>query len=326
MSGARRLLSALLAATLALLGAEGARAQPYPARPIRLVVPFPPGGSADILGRSLAEQLSGPLGQPVLVENRPGGGTAIAAEAVARAAPDGYTLMLGTVSSHAINPALNPKLPFDPIRDFTAIAPVASIPFAMLVHPSVPARDLREFIAHVRRNPGRLDYSSAGSGTSNHLAGELFEAMTGTHLVHIPYRGSAPALQDLLAGRVALMFDLVLTAAPHVRAGSVRALAVTASRRSPVLPDVPTTAEAGLPGFEVTAWFGVFGPAQLPRPIVDRLATEIGKALAQPQLRGRLVAQGAEPLEGTPESFLAFVRSEVARWAKVVKDSGARPD
>jgi tripartite-type tricarboxylate transporter receptor subunit TctC len=261
-----------------------------------------------------------------VVENRPGAGTAIAAELVAKAAPDGYTLMLGTVSSHAINPALNPKLPFDPLRDFTPIAPVASIPFALLVHPSVPARTVPELIGYARSKPGKLDYSSAGSGTSNHLAGELFEAMTGTYMVHIPYRGSAPALQDLVAGRVSVMFDLVLTAAPHVRSGAVRGLAVTGAKRSAALPDLPTIAESGLPGYEVSAWFAVFGPAGLPRPVVDRLNAEIARALAEPDLRQRLASQGAETLACSPDEFAAYLKAEIAKWDKVVRDAGVRPE
>jgi tripartite-type tricarboxylate transporter receptor subunit TctC len=325
VSGLRALLRGLVLAA-SVLAIQAVQAQAYPSRPIRLVVPFPPGGSADILGRALAQRLGDGLGQSVVVENRPGAGTAIAAELVAKAAPDGYTLMLGTVSSHAINPALNPKLPFDPLRDFTPIAPVASIPFALLVHPSVPARTLPEFIGYARSKPGKLDYSSAGSGTSNHLAGELFEAMTGTYMVHIPYRGSAPALQDLIAGRVSVMFDLVLTAAPHVRSGAVRGLAVTGAKRSAALPDLPTIAESGLSGYEVSAWFGVFGPAGLPRPVVDRLNAEIARALAASDLQQRLASQGAETLAGSPDEFAAYLKAEIAKWGKVVRDAGIRPD
>lgn len=325
MTPVRTLLRGLVlaAAVFALPAAHG---QAYPTKPLRLVVPFPPGGSADILGRAIGQKLSEGLGQPVVVENRPGAGTAIAADAVAKAPADGYTLMLGTVSSHAINPALNPKLPFDPVRDFTPISPVASIPFALLVHPSLPVKNVRELVAYARRQPGRLDYSSAGSGTSNHLAGELFESMTGTHLVHIPYRGSAPALQDLIAGRVALMFDLVLTAAPHVKSGAVRGIAVTGATRSTVLPDLPTVAESGLPGYEVSAWFGIFAPAGVPQPVVARLNAEIAKAMAAPDLRQRLVSQGAEPLTSSPAEFAAYLKSEIAKWAKVVADAGMKPE
>jgi tripartite-type tricarboxylate transporter receptor subunit TctC len=325
MRGLSALLRGLVLAA-SVLAVQAVHAQAYPSRPIRLVVPFPPGGSADILGRALGQKLGEGLGQSVVVENRPGAGTAIAAELVAKAAPDGYTLMLGTVSSHAINPALNPKLPFDPLRDFTPIAPVASIPFALLVHPSVPARTVPELIGYARSKPGKLDYSSAGSGTSNHLAGELFEAMTGTYMVHIPYRGSAPALQDLVAGRVSVMFDLVLTAAPHVRSGAVRGLAVTGAKRSAALPDLPTIAESGLPGYEVSAWFAVFGPAGLPRPVVDRLNAEIARALAEPDLRQRLASQGAETLAGSPDEFAAYLKAEIAKWDKVVRDAGVRPE
>jgi tripartite-type tricarboxylate transporter receptor subunit TctC len=324
-SGVRAALTALLAAALCC-AAPAAHAQAYPSKPIRLVVPFPPGGSADILGRALGQKLSEGLGQPVLVENRPGAGTAIAAEAVAKSAGDGYTLMLGTVSSHAINPALNPKLPFDPVRDFVPVSLVASIPFALLVHPSVPVKDVRELVDYARRQPGKLDYSSAGNGTSNHLAAELFEAMTRTHMVHIPYRGSAPALQDLIAGRVALMFDLVLTAAPHVKSGAVRGLAVTGDKRSGVLPELPTVAESGVPGYEVSAWFGVFAPAGTPRAVVDRLNAEIGRALAAPDLRQRLVSQGADPVTSSPDQFAAYLKTEIAKWAKVVKDAGVQPE
>jgi tripartite-type tricarboxylate transporter receptor subunit TctC len=325
MRGLSALLRGLLLAA-AVLAIPAAQAQSYPTRPIRLVVPFPPGGSADILGRALAQRVGEGLGQSVVVENRPGAGTAIAAELVAKAAPDGYTLMLGTVSSHAINPALNPKLPVDPLRDFTPVAPVASIPFALLVHPSVPARTVPELVGYARSKPGKLDYSSAGSGTSNHLAGELFEAMTGTYMVHIPYRGSAPALQDLIAGRVSVMFDLVLTAAPHVRSGAVRGLAVTGANRSAALPDLPTIAESGIPGYEVSAWFAVFGPAGMPRPVVDRLNAEIARALAAPDLRQRLASQGAETLAGSPDEFAAYLKAEIAKWGKVVRAGGIRPE
>jgi tripartite-type tricarboxylate transporter receptor subunit TctC len=325
MKALRTLALGLFAAAL-VLAIPLAHGQSYPTRPVRLVVPFPPGGSADILGRALGQKLAEGFGQSVVIENRPGAGTAIAAEFVANAPPDGYTLMLGTVSSHAINPAVNPKLPFDPVRNFTPVAPVATIPFALIVHPSLPVKSVGELITYVRQRPGKIDYSSAGNGTSNHLAGELFESMTGTHMVHIPYRGSAPALQDLIAGRVSVMFDLVLTAAPHIKSGAVRGLAVTGARRSAVLPDLPTVAESGLPGYEVSAWFGIFGPAGMPRTVVDRLNAEIARGLATPDLQQRLVSQGAEPLAGTPDEFAAYLKSEIAKWAKVVKEAGIKPD
>jgi tripartite-type tricarboxylate transporter receptor subunit TctC len=310
-----------------LLGlSTGVFAQSYPAKAIRFIVPFPPGGSADILARAIGQKAGEGLGQPLVVENRPGAGTAIGAEALAKSAPDGYTVMIGTVSSHAINPALNPKLPFDPIKDFTPVSLVASIPFAMIVHPSVPAKTVGEFVALARSKPGSLNYSSAGNGTSNHLAGELLKSMAGIDIVHIPYKGSAPALNDLIAGQVSLMFDLVLTAAPHVKSGAVRGLAVTSSQRSSALPELPTVAESGVPGYEVSAWFGIFAPAGVPQPVTQRLNAEFVKALQQPDLRQRLASQGAEPLTSTPSEFAAYLRSEIDKWAKVVKASGMKVD
>jgi tripartite-type tricarboxylate transporter receptor subunit TctC len=303
-----------------------AAAQPYPAKSIRFIVPFPPGGSADILARAIGQKAGEGLGQSFVVENRPGAGTAIGAEALAKSPPDGYAIMIGTVSSHAINPALNPKLPFDPVRDFTPISLVATIPFAMIVHPSVQAKTVEEFIALARAKPGTLNYSSAGSGTSNHLAGELLRSMTGIDIVHIPYKGSAPALNDLVSGQVAMMFDLVLTAAPHVRSGAVRGLAVTGAQRSSALPALPTVAESGVPGYEVSAWFGIFAPAGVPQPAVQRLNAEFVKALREPDLRQRLASQGAEPLTSTPAEFAAYLRSEIDKWAKVVKAAGMKPD
>ena len=315
-----------LAFALALAACSGAWAQSYPAKPIRFIVPFPPGGSADILARAIGQKAGEGLGQSLVVENRPGAGTAIGAEALAKSPADGYAVMIGTVSSHAINPALNPKLTYDPVKDFTPISLVASIPFAMIVHPSVPAKSVSEFISLAKSKPGSLNYSSAGNGTSNHLAGELLKSMAGIDIVHIPYKGSAPALNDLVAGQVSLMFDLVLTAAPHVKSGAVRGLAVTGARRSSALPELPTVAESGVPGYEVSAWFGIFAPAGVPQPVVQRLNAEFVKALQQPELRQRLASQGAEPLTSTPEEFAAYLRSEIAKWAKVVKDSGMKVD
>jgi tripartite-type tricarboxylate transporter receptor subunit TctC len=316
----------LVALALALGIVLEAAAQPYPAKSIRFIVPFPPGGSADILARAIGQKAGEGLGQSFVVENRPGAGTAIGAEALAKSAPDGYAIMIGTVSSHAINPALNPKLPFDPVKDFTPIALVASIPFAMVVHPSVPAKTVQEFVELARARPGTLNYSSAGSGTSNHLAGELLRSMTGIDIVHIPYKGSAPALNDLIAGQVSMMFDLVLTATPHVRSGAVRGLAVTGAQRSSALPGLPTVAESGIPGYEVSAWFGIFAPAGVPQPVVQRLNAEFVKALQQPDLRQRLASQGAEPLTSTPAEFSAYLASEIDKWAKLVKAAGMKAD
>jgi tripartite-type tricarboxylate transporter receptor subunit TctC len=313
-------------ASLLFAATTGVFAQAYPTKPIRFIVPFPPGGSADILARAIGQKAGEGLAQPLVVDNRPGAGTAIGAEALAKSPPDGYSIMIGTVSSHAINPALNPKLPYDPLRDFTPISLVATIPFAMIVHPSVPAKSVQEFVALARAKPGSLNYSSAGNGTSNHLAGELLKSMAGIDIVHIPYKGSAPALNDLLAGQVSLMFDLVLTAAPHIKSGAVRGLAVTSAKRSSALPDLPTVAESGVPGYEVSAWFGIFAPAGVSQPVVQRLNAEFIKALEQPDLRQRLASQGAEPLSSTPSEFSAYLRSEIDKWAKVVKASGMKVD
>jgi tripartite-type tricarboxylate transporter receptor subunit TctC len=309
-----------------LLFTLNAFAQPFPSKPARMIVPYPPGGSADILARAIGAKVGEGLGQPVVIDNRPGAGTIIGTEATAKSAPDGYTFMLGTVSSHAINPALNPKLPFDPVKDFTPLSLVASIPFAMIVHPSVAAKSVQEFVALAKARPGQINYSSAGNGTSNHLAGELLKSMAGIDLVHVPYKGSAPALNDLIAGQVSMMFDLVLTAAPHIKSGAARGLAVTGTQRSPVLPELPTVAESGLPGYEVSAWFGIFAPAGLPQPVTQRLNAEFVKVMRDADLKQRLASLGADPLTSSPEQFSAYLRSEIDKWAKVVKASGMKLD
>lgn len=319
-------LPGLLAAALLACAAGTAGAQAWPSKPIKLVVPYPPGGSADILARAIGQKLSDGIGQAVVVDNRPGAGTAIGAEATAKAPPDGYTIMLGTVSSHAINPALTPGLKYDPVKDFAPVSLVASIPFVLLVHPSLPAKTVPELIALAKAKPGALNFSSAGSGTSNHLAGELFKSMTKTFMVHIPYRGSAPALADLLAGQVNLMFDLVLTAQPHVKSGAARALAVTGRERSSALPGVPTVAESGVPGYEVSAWFGFFAPAGTPANIVATLNAETVKAMRLPDLKERLASQGADAVTSTPEQFAGYVKEELGKWTRVVKASGMKPD
>ncbi|MEO8203045.1 MAG: tripartite tricarboxylate transporter substrate binding protein [Betaproteobacteria bacterium] len=321
----RALLRLLLAAAV-LVFAGSALAQTWPSKPVRLIVPYPPGGSADILARAIGQKLAERLGQQVVIDNRPGAGTAIGAEATAKAAADGYTVMLGTVSSHAINPALTPGLKYDPVKDFAPVSLVASIPFALIVHPSLPVHSVKELIALAKSKPGALNFSSAGTGTSNHLAGELFKSMTGTFMVHIPYKGSAPALTDLIGGQVQLMFDLVLTTAPHVKSGAVRALAVTGRERSAALPGVPTVAESGVPGYEVSAWFGIFAPAGTPAAVIGTLNAETVKALRQPDLRDRMASQGAEPVTSTPEQFAAYVKEELAKWTRVVKASGMKVD
>lgn len=314
-----RITAGVLAA-VALCG--GALAQPYPSRPIKLVVAYPPGGSADVLARSLGTQLARDLGQPVTVENRPGAGTAIGTREVAVAPGDGYTLLMGTVTSHAMNPALNPKIGYDPIKDFIAIAPVATIPFALVVKPALPARTLPELLALARDKPGTLSYASAGIGTSNHLAGELLQSMTGVKLNHVPYKGSAPALNDLLGGHVDMMFDLSLTATRHVQSQGVRGLAITSRKRSAQMADVPTFAELGMPAYDVSAWFGIFTPAGVPAPVVERLGSAVRKAIDSPEMRAQLATAGAEPMTGSTSEFAALVDADFRKWAGVIRERG----
>lgn len=303
------------------------RAQDWPARQPRLVLPFPPGGTADVLGRTLAERLGAAVGQAVVVENRSGASGNIAAELVARAAPDGYTFFLGTQGTHAANAALFQRLPYDPIKDFVAVAPLAIVPNILVVHPSLPARTVAEFIAYAKANPGRLRFGSSGNGTSIHLAGEMFKVATGVEMEHVPYRGSAPAQTDLLAGRIELMFELLPGTIGQIRAGGVRPIAVASRARMAALPDVPTFTEAGVPGFVTGAWFGVFAPAGTPDPVVRRVAAAMAEMTGpNGSLVQRLGELGAEHLTATPEEFSAFIVSETARWADVVKRSGARLD
>ena len=298
-----------------------AAAQSWPVKPIKLVVPYAPGGTADILARAIGQHLSEKLGQPVVNENRPGAGTAIGADAVAKAAPDGYTLLLGTVSSHAMNPAIT-KVDFDPIRDFTAIAGLASVPFILVVNPKVEAQSVQELLALAKQKPGTINYASAGNGTSNHLAGKLLETLAEVEMVHVPYRGSAPALADVVAGHVQMMFDLSATALPQMKAKAIRGLAIASKTRSNLIPELPTVAESGVPGFETTSWFGIFGPANLPAEVTKRLHAEINSALATADLRERLAAQGSEPLVfPSPGAFGDYVKAERERWGKVIKEA-----
>lgn len=320
----------LRTATLALfvmtsvLGA--ASAQAYPDKPIRMVVPFPAGGTTDILARAVAQKLSESLGQQMIVDNKPGAGGNIGAQEVARAAPDGYTLVMGTVGTHAINPSLYKKLPYDHLKDFAPVSLVASVPNLLVVHPSVPVNSVKELIAYVKANPGKLNFASSGNGTSIHLSGELFKTMTGVQMTHVPYKGSAPAVTDLLGGQVQLMFDNMPSALPHAKGGKLKPLAVTSAKRFPGTPDIPTIAEAGVPGYEASSWFGVLAPAGTPKEIVNKLSTEIAKALKTPEMTKRLEEQGAQAVGSTPEEFAAHIKAETAKWAKVVKESGATVD
>ena len=314
-------------AGLWLLGVGHARAQAWPTKPVKLVVPYPPGGPVDISARLLAAKLPDALGQPVIVENRPGAGGNIGADFVAKSDPDGYTLVMGAIATHAINPSLFKKLPYDPIKDFRHIALVVQVPNVLVVNKDLPARDVSELIALAKKDPGRLDFASGSTGSTGHLAGELFKTMTGTYMVHIPYKGAAPAVADLVAGRVHLMFDNLASALPNVQAGRVRALAVTTKTRSAFMPDTPTLDEAGLKGFDLSTWWGVMAPAKTPQPVVNRLAEEIAKALEASEVRERLRAMGSEaPTVRSPEAFTAFVASEIRVYAPLVKRAGATVD
>ena len=325
-AGLWRLAVGALLAFSALAAAPMAGAQAYPAKPIRIVVPFPPGGATDILARAVAQKLTDAWGQAVVVDNRPGAGGNIGSEIVAKAAPDGYTLEMGTVGTHAINASLYAKMPYDHVKDFAPVILVAGVPNVLVVNPTLPVNSVQELIAYAKANPGKLNFASSGSGTSIHLAGELFKVMAGVQMTHIPYKGSAPALQDLIGGQVQLMFDNLPPSLPHIKAGKLRALAVTSATRSSALPDTPTIAESGLPGFEASSWFGVLAPAGTPPAIIARLNAEIGAWLASAEAKEKMLALGANIGGGSPEDFARHIAAETAKWQKVVKASGAKVD
>lgn len=312
-----------LPALIVLALASAAQAQSYPARPIRLVVPFAVGGTSDIVARILAPKLWEALGQPVVVDNRPGAGSNIGAEIVAKATPDGYTLLMGTPAL-ASNPALYGKLNYDPVRDLSPITLVTEIPIILVVHPALPAKSVKEVIALAKSQPGKLNFGSSGNGGIGHLVGEMFKSMAGIQMVHVPYKGNAPALVDLMAGVLNLTFSDMAGALPHVKAGKLRTLAITTGKRSPTLPEVPTMTEAGVPGFQAASWFGVFVTAGTPQPVVTRLNTELTKLLRSPDMRERLTGLGFDVVGNTPDEFAAFMRSEITKWTKVIKDSGAK--
>ncbi len=320
-------LRALGLACLGLVLAQGfvCAQEAYPARPIRFILPFPPGGGTDILGRIISERLSASLGQPVVIENRGGAGGNVGAEAAAKSAPDGYTIVL-VAPSLAISPSLYSKLNYDPVKDFAPVSLVATVPNVMITHPSVPARTLAEFIALAKTKPGRMNFGSGGNGTSNHLAGELFNIVAGVKLVHVPYKGVNLAMNDVLSGEVQLVVIGVPAASPHIKAGKLRALALIAPRRSPAIPEVPTVAEAGLPGFEVTTWYGVLAPAGTPRPIVTRLNAELVRIMHAPELKERLAALATDPATGTPEEFADYIKREIEKWGEVVRQAGLKAD
>ena len=312
---------------LALAGfALGAAAQGYPTKPVRIINPFAPGGATDQLARLMAQKLTELWGQSVVVENRPGASGAIGLEAVAKSAPDGYTLAIATQTTHAANPALYSKLPYDPVRDFAPLTLAGSTPLALMVQPSLGVTDVAGLIAYMRANPGKLTYASGGNGTSQHLTMELLKSMTGTFIVHIPYKGAGPALVDFLGGQTNIMFDNLPTAMPHVKSGKVRALAVSTAKRSALAPELPTMAESGLAGFDLATWFAFFAPAATPKEITAKIAADMQRVLAQPDVKERLLAVGVDVVGSTPDELAGFQRAELAKWAKIVRDSGAKVD
>jgi tripartite-type tricarboxylate transporter receptor subunit TctC len=315
---------AMVCAVGAVSAGQPAAAQNYPQKPVRLIVGVPPGGTTDVVARLVGQKLGEQLGQQVVIDNRGGAGGNIGAEVVAKAPPDGYTLFLATIGTMTINPSLYKKMPFDTLRDFAAISQLTSMPQLLVVHPSVPVKTVKELISYAKSRPGQLNFASGGSGTAIHLAGELFKTMANVDMVHIAYKGSGPAMTDLLGGQVSLMFDQILTALPHVQSGRLRALAVTTEKRSQAAPQIPTISEAALPGYAVTTWHGLLAPAGTAREIVNRLSTETAKALQSAEVRDRFAAQGVEPVSSTPEQFAAMMKSELEKWRKVIAVSGAK--
>ena len=318
-------VAALFAYTAIFAGSSLAQTV-YPAKAIRYVVPFPAGGPLDIVARAIGQELNKSWGQPVVIDNRPGAGGNIGADLVAKAPADGYTILMGAVSTHAINVTLYNTLPYDPIRDFAPVTLITSVPNVLVVHPSVPANNVKELIALAKSRPGQLNFASGSTGSAGHLAGELFNSMAGVRMTHIPYKGAAPAVVDLMAGHVSLMFDNMSSALPNIKATRVRALAVTTLKRSPLLPQLPTISDAGLRGFDIATWFGIFAPAGTPPDIVARLNGEIVRILHTPEMKERLALLGAEPIGNKPDEFAAFVRAEIPKYAKVIQASGARAD
>ncbi len=301
-------------------------AQPFPSKPVRLIVPFPPGGAVDYYARAVQNRLQETLGQPILIENRSGAGGMVGADLVVKAAPDGYTLLVGNIASLAMNVGLYSKMTYDPRKDLTPIIRTVAVNYVMTVHPSVPARSVNELIDHAKANPGKLSYGSAGSGSAPHLATELLKQRAGIDMLHVPFKGGGPMVADLLGGQIHIVIADQANLMPHVKAGKLRALAVGTLERSASYPDIPTIAESGFPGFEARAWQGIAGPANLPADIVTQLNAAFAKAMAFPEVHQRLLDGGLDPISGTPEDFAAFIRNEIDKWAKVAKDVGARVD
>jgi tripartite-type tricarboxylate transporter receptor subunit TctC len=318
-----RIIASAIGAIALALSAGQSGAQDYPAKPVRIIVPFAAGGPADVYARVLAQHMTDGLKQSFVVENRPGAGSIIGTDAVAKAAPDGYTLLMMS-NTHTTNESLIPTKPFQLMRDFTAVAPVNYSDLVMVIHPSVGAQTLSDFIALAKSKPGGLNYASSGPGTPYHMAGELFKAMSGTDIVHVPYKGSSGARTDIIGGQVHMMFDAITTMTSNVQAGQVKALGTTGLKRSSVLPNVPTVAEAGVPGYEATIWLGIMAPAGTPKPVVDKLNAEINKVISRPDVKEAWAKQGAEPMAMNPDQFDAYLRKDIEKWAHVVKVSGAK--
>ena len=322
----RELLIALIALAWATQVTAADSGQSYPNRPVRFIVPFAPGGSTDTLARTVGQKLGEALGDQVVVDNRSGGNGNIGTDLVAHAAPDGYTILLGYIANLAIGPSLYAKLPFDPVKDLAPVTQLAVAPNILVVHPSVPAKNFKEFIAYAKANPQKVNFASAAVASPGHLAGELLNHAAGIHMQHVPYKGSGQAVVDLVGGQVQVMVSGMSSVMPHIKAGRLRALAVTGAQRSPAVPDIPTIAESGFPKFEATAWYGVLVPARTPKAIVTRLHDEIVRALKMPDVKERLESVGFEIVGSTPEAFGAYIKSEIVKWAPVVKASGAKAD
>ena len=311
---------ALLALGIAAIASAAGAQQAYPDRTVKIVVPYPPGGTTDLLARAVAGRLTDSLGQTFIVENRGGASGSIGSEAVARATPDGYTLLMGTISTHGINPAIG-KVPYDPVKDFQPVTDVADTPNVLTVNPDTPYRTLKDVLEAARAKPGSITFGSTSPGGSPHMSGELLKSMTGTDLLHVPYKGGGPMLVDLMGGQIQLGFDNLPSSMPHIKAGKIRPIAVTTTERWPQAPDIPTIAESGVPGYEVSAWFGLLAPAGTPRPIVDRLQKAVAEILKMPQVNAQLLELGAKPVGNTPEQFAAMIDAELQKWRKVASSN-----
>jgi tripartite-type tricarboxylate transporter receptor subunit TctC len=320
----KSVLRAIAVAAIAVMSVGQALAQNYPSRPITLVVPFPAGSTTDLVGRILSEELSKAAGQQVVIDNRGGAGGTVGTEAVARAEPDGYTLLMGTIGTHSINPAVYAKINYDPIADFAPVIQFGTAPNVLVVNPGLPVKSVKELIAYIRERPGQVNYASSGNGTSNHLSGAMFAAREGLKATHVPYRGGAQAITDLLRGEVQFMFYHYLPLLPHIAEGKLRALAITSTNRIDALPDVPVMKEAGMNDFEVSAWFGVWAPAKTPQDIVGKLNKTISGIINSPEVKKKLMIQGIDPVNGSPADLLALNKAELARWSKAVEDAGAK--